>query len=300
MKKMLAVIALCAACAVAAFAQQGTGGGAVADVSVLNVNNYVSYFGAKRTGSRSNTLSIPIKYTEQVSDDDFYKFSNLSGDLEDVDTELEFALLSYYSQPVVNIRPVDAQTMLPARNKTSEIQLAAWAAIELAVLRFTNPGSPSIGKYEGILHFIKGRQTESTSDDITQNEINAAVQQIVAATVDAEFKKPRGGYVPYDVYVNSGHKAVIDAIKNILAQFFLNPNNDTYVAVWVVYNHYLDQMRHGFNFAQYACDAFGQTLVSLSPELARKVDADSLTVSAAVNADPNVRTVLGVSLNFGQ
>jgi hypothetical protein len=204
-------LALCAVCAAAAFAQQGAGGGAVADVSMLNINVYNSYFNNGKT--KSGKVDIrDERYLNLPSDDDYYKFSGLGGDAQEVDTELEFALLSYYSQPVVNIRPVDAANMLPARSKASEIQLAAWAAIELAVLRFTNPGSPSIGKYEGILHFIKGRQTESTSDDITQNEINAAVRQIVSAEVDAQFKG-------LTVSIST-----LTEIKQVITKFYLTPN----------------------------------------------------------------------------
>jgi hypothetical protein len=33
-----------------------------------------------------------------------------------IDTPLEFALLSYYAQPVINIRPPEAAALLPADN----------------------------------------------------------------------------------------------------------------------------------------------------------------------------------------
>jgi hypothetical protein len=193
-------LALFAFRAAAAFAQDrpATDTGALP----LNLSTYAGYFGFQ--GGNVNPTS---RYCGTAPLAERRSFSDLAGNEKQVDTPLEFALLSYYSQPVVNIRPVDAQTMLPARNKTSETQLAAWSAIELAVLRFTNPSSPSIGKYEGILHFIKGRQTDATSDDITQNEINAAVRQIVSAEVDAQFYRVE--FFVEDRTVNRGYNAVL-------------------------------------------------------------------------------------------
>jgi hypothetical protein len=211
MKKLIVTLSLCAFFATAAFAQDrpATDTGALP----LNLSTYAGYFGFVDSNIRPSNPNVTAA---PKSERDMF---GVLDDRSTISTPLEFALLSYYSQPVVNIRPVDAQTMLPARNKTSETQLAAWSAIELAVLRFTNPGSPSIGKYEGILHFIKGRQTDATSDDITQNEINAAVRQIVSAEVDAQFK---------GITVPAGTLAYI---KQSLTDFYLTPSQTTFTAI---------------------------------------------------------------------
>jgi hypothetical protein len=101
------------ALAPAAFAQPTPGGSSGgAGVRLLNLSSYSSDF-ADMFGS------IKGKYVDNVSDDDFYRVAALGKDTEDVDTPLEISLLSYYSKPVINIRPIEAQKELPANSKDS-------------------------------------------------------------------------------------------------------------------------------------------------------------------------------------
>ena len=92
MKKTIAVLFFVMV-AVGAFAQTETG--------LLNANKYFSYF--------------PLKQNEDITDNDYVwastesdydRFAMLAGEDYAIDTPLEFALLSYYSRPVINIRPV--------------------------------------------------------------------------------------------------------------------------------------------------------------------------------------------------
>jgi len=68
--------------------------------TMINTNKYFRIF--------------PIKINEKISDNDYVwtsdensyeRFALLSGENDLIDSYLEFALLSYYSQPVLNIRP---------------------------------------------------------------------------------------------------------------------------------------------------------------------------------------------------
>jgi hypothetical protein len=88
----------------------------------------------------------------------------LGGKEDWLDTPLEFALLSYYSKPVVTIRPVEAQQMLPANTNTSEIKLAAAVYKELQEIKFLDPKNTA--RYETMLRFIRG------SHGVTQTDID--------------------------------------------------------------------------------------------------------------------------------
>jgi hypothetical protein len=122
------------------------------------------------------------------------------------------------------------------------------------------------------------------------------VRQIVSAEVDAQFRKPIGSYVPFDVYTNSGNGAVITSIKNIITRFFLNPNNTTYVCMWVVYNHYREKSRYSSSFDTYANISFRGSLRSLNPELEQKIyNGEALTVPLAASNDPDVQRVISAS-----
>jgi hypothetical protein len=136
-------------------------------------------------------------YVWSATDKDYEKFMPLGGDSEWIDTPLEFALLSYYSQPVVTIRPVKAAQDLPADNRTSEIQLAAWTYIELQTVKFLDPGNQNrLVNYNTMLKFITDK------NKITQAELNAALRASISTAVDEEFNKisflldgaPNGSY----------------------------------------------------------------------------------------------------------
>jgi hypothetical protein len=90
MKKHIVTITLVCCALLAASplpAQNGSGAEAIG----FNVNKYASYFlkGGKLDGLNDYALS--------ATDADYEKFGAIAGDLEEPDTPLEFALLSYYS-----------------------------------------------------------------------------------------------------------------------------------------------------------------------------------------------------------
>jgi hypothetical protein len=138
------------------------------------------------------------------SDNVYYdNVATLGGSQTLVDTPLEIALLSL-SAGVVDIRPVEAQNILPANNRTSALKLGAAVYKELVELKFlastsstsltsTSLGERSraerdaIGRYEGMLHFISER------NGVSRAEIEAYFRQgiggLIAETVDAEFNK---------------------------------------------------------------------------------------------------------------
>ena len=153
----------------------------MSEVSLLRINNYSEYFFNK-------ARVLDSKYLYPVADDDYERFCILGGDTEEIDTPLEISLLSYYSQPVLNIRPVEAQGILPANSRTSSLKLGAAVYKELVELRFLDPrNTAAIGRYEGMLKFITDR------NGVSRTEIEGYYRQgiggLIAETVDAEFNK---------------------------------------------------------------------------------------------------------------
>jgi hypothetical protein len=157
------------------------------DVRLLNTNVYAEYFGTKN--NRSSQVEIADEYLFSAPDADWEKFGSLSGEECLPDTNLEIALLTYYSQPVINIRPVQADAILPANDpKLSGKKLGAAVLKELAELKFLDPSNTAaIGRYEGMIKFI------SDKNGVTRAEIESYYRQGIAAliteTVDAEFNR---------------------------------------------------------------------------------------------------------------
>jgi hypothetical protein len=139
-----AVLTLCMT--VTLWAQEGAGGSAL-----LDAGEYSKLF----VNSRGR---ITGEYLDATTDEDFDRFSVLNGDIAEIDTQLEISLLSYYSQPVLNIRPIEAKNILPANNKTSELKLGAAVLKEMQDLRIAGQLSTDArGRYEGIIKFITDR-----------------------------------------------------------------------------------------------------------------------------------------------
>jgi hypothetical protein len=217
MKKLYAVLFLCAALSAPAWSQSGskTGPGgtalpgdktvpgtsamAMVEISLLNLNTYANYFGGFKNGRTSVELDNYIFTAPRVERRG--DWSNLGGEDGQIDTPLEFALLSYYSQPVINIRPVEADAILPKNDpKLAGLKLGSALLKELYEIKFLTPNdTAAIGRYEGKLKFV------SDKNGVTRAEIDAyyhaGIKSLIAEAVDEQFNKisfvmssPTGGY----------------------------------------------------------------------------------------------------------
>jgi len=174
MKKIIAaVIFLCVVSATCAFAQ-----------ALLNTDKYISAF--------------PLKKGENISDNEFVwaadnesyeMFAQLDGKSELIDSNLEFALLSYYSPSVIKIRPAGANNQLPANNaRVSGLKLGAAVYKGLTEMNFFDPGNAAaIGRYEEMLQFICGKSS------ITRQQIEqyfrSGIKNLITEIVNEEFNK---------------------------------------------------------------------------------------------------------------
>jgi len=181
MKKSIAVAAFLFVVAV------GTAVGQT-NVGLLNTNKYFSLFSI----SKKEDI-VDSDYVWKATDEEIVQFGvlNWSGK-EDitglVDTPLEFALLSYYSQPVLKSRPKEADTMLPANNpKLADQKLGAAVFQEIQIMRFLG-NTKAVNNLEAILKFITDRKK------VTRAEVEAFyrdnIRALIASVVDEEFKYP--------------------------------------------------------------------------------------------------------------
>jgi hypothetical protein len=197
MKKFVAVAVFLFAVAVT-----GTFGGEVTK-GIFGLNDYVSHFYDKTDIPRDpNKARIQPNYYRPVFRDKevFNTFRNLEEEDFDIDTDLEWALASYYSPALVKVRPPEAAAILPENNRESPLKLANAVLHKMAEVKFLTPqDTTAVGRYEGMIKFIQDKH------GLTRAEIDKYYSDAVRAeaikTVDTELNKirftmrsPTGGY----------------------------------------------------------------------------------------------------------
>jgi hypothetical protein len=242
-------------------AQSGSSGAAL-----LNVGEYSKLF-LNNNGLLSRT------YIRAANEDDLNKFSALDEDREVIDTPLEIALLSTCAG-VIDIRPPEADAILPKNNpRLADTKLGAAAYMEMQAATFLGGDS---APYAAALRFITGRGR------VTEADIKGFVRQGIAAEVDKQFKNTL--LLPNE----------IQAVKDILAIFFIKPNITTFNAVRDVdYIYTVTTMSLSGEKKKAYADvmvAYGRTLLSLSPKLSTTV-IESLSDLRTKSGADNVVTL---------
>ena len=193
--------------------------GSMSEVGLLNVNRYSSFF------LKNNQLDI--KYELASTDFDYYdKVAALGGNSTIVDTALEIALLSY-SAGVINVRPVQAEAMLPANNpKLADLKLGAALYQNIQISRFL--ADNSVGRYEGMLKFItdKGNVTRADVEAFYRNGVRALVSDMV----DEYLAILRVERPPFNVPT-----ARLAEVKRAITDFMLNPSSASYAELLATY-----------------------------------------------------------------
>jgi hypothetical protein len=97
------------------------------------------------------------------------------------------ALFSYYATSRINIRPVQADAILPANNpKLADQKLGAAVFQEIQILRFLG-NTAAVGRHEGVLKFITDRGNATRAE--VEAFYRANVRDLIAGVVDEEFNK---------------------------------------------------------------------------------------------------------------
>ena len=173
-KKIIAAfIFLCVVSATGTFAQ-----------ALLNTDKYFSVFQLKNGENLSDN-----DYVSAADRESYEKIAKLTGKPNLIDSNLEFALLSYYSPSVITKRPAEANNMLPANNtRVSGLKLGAAVYKELVEIGFFDPGNKAaIGRYEDMLQFI-GEKSSITRQQ-TEQYFRNGIKGLAGEILDAEFNK---------------------------------------------------------------------------------------------------------------
>jgi hypothetical protein len=288
MKKILAVVVFLFAVAVTdTFGQ-----------TVVSPRTFATYYGFK-----NGNIDFENEYTLDLEDKDDKVFGSIEGNLGIIDTAKEWFLAMACGTSQIKVTDVSMaakiEAVLPSKDKQKRGLQAGFVVYQDLVIAKFLGNTDARSKYEGWLKFI------CDNNGVKPEEVEAfyrnGIRKLVSDIVDEEFKKTRGGYVPYNVYVNNGHREIIEGIKDIITAFYLNPNTNTYTSVQISLLHFLDQMKRGFSFAGYVFDAYADTIRELTPALMDKIniDGNNVATSASVQNDPTVKKVTqNVTLKF--
>jgi len=176
-KIVAAAILICVVSAAETFAQ-----------AFLNTDRYIAAFSLKKGENISDN-----DYVWAAENEYYERFARLSGRSDLIDTNLEFALLSFYSPTVVKMRPAGANTQLPANNanniRISGLKLGAVIYKELVETNFFNPGrTAALGRYEDMLQFISEQNSNITRQQIEQY-YRSNIKSLITEILDEEFNK---------------------------------------------------------------------------------------------------------------
>ena len=159
---------------------------------LFDLSDYIKSFSDGRTPRDKGNARISMdyyKYTQGNYKDEVAQFAQLEGDSTRIDTAVEWLLASYYSVNVRDIRPPEADTILPANNpKLAGLKLGAALYQDIQVLRFLDD-TQAVGRYEGMLKFVCDK------NGVTRAEIEKyyrdGIRGLIAEIVDEEFNKIR-------------------------------------------------------------------------------------------------------------
>ncbi|MDR2094943.1 MAG: hypothetical protein LBP76_05420, partial [Treponema sp.] len=167
----------------------------VRKTGILGLGDYIKTFSDGLSPTKKENVRVSSNYYGPIlSDYEMYdKFCGLNDDEYEIDTDLEWALASYYSNAVVRVRPIEADAILPANNpRTAGLKLGSAVLKELAELKFLDPSNTAaIGRYEGMIKFI------SDKNGVSRADIEKYLKDGIVAVVDAEFNKTRFGLGDY-------------------------------------------------------------------------------------------------------
>ena len=154
------------------------------------LNNYIKLFSDGAEPKDKNKTRIAGDYYKYVIGDyrdSVTMFAQLDERPNFVDTELEWLYASYYHVAVRDIRPPEADAILPANNpKLVDTILGAEAFQDIQINRFLG-NTAAVGRHEGVLKFITDRK------NVTRAEVEAyyrnGIRSLISDTVDEEFNK---------------------------------------------------------------------------------------------------------------
>ena len=193
---------------------------------MLNVNTYYPLFSIIRSADIVySDYVLEAAYEEIVFFGSLNSYNSQNEVTWLVDTPLEFALLSYYSSALRNIRPVQANEILPADNpRLAGLRLGAALYQDIQVFRFL-ANNQAVEKYEEILRFVCDRNgvTLAEIETFYRNNIRVLVSQVV----DDEFRYPTEQVRRNNqTGINTIPPAFVNEVKQSISDFYLTPTTE--------------------------------------------------------------------------
>jgi len=148
---------------------------------LYDLNDYFKHFSDGVQPDPDKERIARTYYRHVDGKDEFAQFAQLEGNQNRIDTAVEWLLASYYSVNVRNIRPPEADAILPANNpKLADKKLGAAVMQDLQILRFLG-NTAAVGRYEGILKFItdRGNVTRAEVEKYYRDGIRAHISEII-------------------------------------------------------------------------------------------------------------------------
>jgi len=121
--------------------------------------------------------------------ENYQRIARLSGNEELIDSNLEFALLTFYSPSVIGKRPNAANNMLPSNNvRIAGLRLGAAVYKDMLELSYFDPeNTDAIERHLEMMQFIMGK-ANITRTQIEQH-YRANIRNLITEIVDEEYNK---------------------------------------------------------------------------------------------------------------
>jgi hypothetical protein len=201
----------------------------------FNLNDYVNAFSGGIRPMNPNNARIAGEYYRHAVGNEVAKFAQLEGDPNRIDTDIEWLYASYYHVAIRDIRPSEAEVILPANNpREADLKFGFIAFQEMQILRFLG-NTAAVGRWEGILKFItdRGNVTRAEVECFYRRGVSGFVSQIV----DEQLARIREEYREVNRNVNVS-ASTLSGIKNAITDFMLAPNATTYRNLLQVYRNH--------------------------------------------------------------
>jgi len=251
---------------------------------LIGLDDYIKTFSDNRPTITANGVRIATNYFRVIEKDIRDRINPLEGDQEAIDTALEWALTSYYSPAVVQIRPEEAKAILPADNpKLSGKILGANLYKEIQVLGFL-ADKDTMGRYEGMLKFVCDKNGVTRAE--VEKYYRDGIRGLVSDIVDEEFNKII--FLLENTSIRKSHNATLtrnpQTGQYILSYEGVNTNGETRT----VKGDTLEALSSAMRTGQYKAD-FDETGISAVRAQAALIPAAALS-DAALNEIKNFIT----------
>jgi len=194
----------------------------------FGLNEYIRLFtdGVQPNAGKERIALNYYKNINGSNKDAVAQFAQLEGDPNKIDTAVEWLYASYYHVAARDVRPPEANAILPVDNpREVDLQFSFIEFQDSQILRFLG-NSAAVGRHEGILKFITDR------GNVTRADIEAYYRQNIAAYV--------GSLVDEQVAIleRDISASMLTEIKRVITDFMLAPSHATYDVLRIAYRRY--------------------------------------------------------------